>query len=82
MGAPSFFSSRLSNKIQFPPLGQSFSGYYSLWTQDSISPKAVLNQECGQPPWCYSGSEQSEQSMFPLTVMAAAGKEMLDCFVL
>ena len=42
-------------KFSYPlALGQSFRCYYSLWTQDSISSKAVLNS--GQSPWCYSGS--------------------------
>ena len=44
-------------KFSYPlALGQSFRCYYSLWTQDSISSKAVLNSVVWSSPWCYSGS--------------------------
>ena len=54
-------------KFSYPlALGQSFRCYYSLWTQDSISSKAVLNSVVWSVP----------------VVLFWKCKEVLDCFVL
>jgi len=64
-----FLSTLKQNSV---PLWVSHSVVIIAYGQKILSlPKLFLTQECRQSPWCYSGSEQS---MLPLTVMAAVKK--------